>query len=118
MSSNEKKTDAIPLGDDNSVNRETTQTNVNEQGQTAGQENPRKLPEPRPDRLTKNPAFSVLEDAQSLRRSKKSLLPLVRSLRPHKRRPSPPKIRKRSQRPMQMFPRARAKDGAATGKIR
>ena len=44
MSSNEKKTDAIPLGDDNSVNRETTQTNVNEQGQTAGQENPASEP--------------------------------------------------------------------------
>ncbi len=44
MSSNKKKTDAIPLGDDNSVNRETTQTNVNEQGQTAGQENPASEP--------------------------------------------------------------------------
>lgn len=44
MSSNEKKTDAIPLGDDNSVNREATQTNVNEQGQTDAQEKP--APEP------------------------------------------------------------------------
>lgn len=45
MSSNEKKTDAIPLGDDNSVNREATQTNINEQGQAAGQENPAAKPE-------------------------------------------------------------------------